>query len=139
LFGEVDDVASDYVFGKSETRLYTINGDHASRARDLAPFARKQPDRTQTPDGDAVALFDIRTNGAVVGGRDDVTKIQCFLVRDGVRDLEKVDVAESRPDIFGLPSGEAAREMRAAEQASKGLAVEVFFAAWMSSCGRTCW
>lgn len=46
--------------------------------------------------------------------------------KDGIGNLEEVGVAERHPDVFGLPSGEAASEAREIDQPSKGLALELF-------------
>jgi hypothetical protein len=82
-----------------------------SGACEPAPFAREQTDRAKTLDGNTLAFFNLRTNGAMVGRWSDVAEIECFLVRDRVRDLEKVEVGKRHPDIFGLSSSETTREM----------------------------
>ena len=58
--------------------------------------------------------------------RYDVAQVQCFLVGDRVWDLEEVDVGEGRADVLGLAAVEAAGEVRVAEEAGEGLAVELF-------------
>jgi hypothetical protein len=60
----------------------------------------------------------------VVGCWDDIREVKRLFIRDTIRDLEKIGVAEWAADIFSLAACEATSEMRVSEQASKGFAVE---------------
>ena len=90
-------------------------GNHASRARaSLLHLHANKPIGAETPDSDALAPFHVRTDGAVVGSRNNVAEIQRFLVRNGIRDLKQVDVAE------GCPTQDTGIEVRKLEAASHG-------------------
>src|SRR5437660_1751367 len=83
--------------------------------RQLMIASRRATDRACAPDGDDLATADLAELGAHVAGGQDVGEEEDRLVGNAVLDLDRADVGERHARVLGLSAGEAAGEVRVAE------------------------
>ena len=102
-----------------------IDRDDAFGAEQIGALDRELTDRTAAPDRHRVARLDLAVLGRHVAGREDVGEKQDLLVGEGVRHLQRSDVGKRDARVFRLAAGIAAVHVRVAEQARRGIAVEL--------------
>jgi hypothetical protein len=79
-----------------------------------------RPDRTGAPHRHHVARLDVALLGGLIAGREDVGEEEHLLVRNAVRDLQRIHVGERHPHVLRLAAGVAAVEMRVAVDPGRG-------------------
>ena len=99
-----------------------INGNHMASAQYLGATNAELPDRTATPHGDRVAIFDSCELGPLIARRKNVGEKQDLFISQAVRNFRGADISEGNPNVFSLATGIMARQMGIAKEASSIMA-----------------
>lgn len=105
-----------------QTRL-RIDEDDLLRALHGSVHAGHLADRSGTEDGHLIIGINSRILDGVVTRAQHIRQVQRLLIRNTIRDLQQVVIADGHADILGLATSKAAGEVRVAKDTGAGTAV----------------
>ncbi|CAN5717757.1 hypothetical protein BH23PSE1_BH23PSE1_08560 [soil metagenome] len=110
--------------GHGEALGHVVDHRDLARAHHQGGEDAELADRPRAPDDDRVGRLDLAIGGGLPAGRQDVAEEQHLLVAEPRRDLDRADIGIGHADIFRLPAGIAARQVRVAVEPGGGVAEE---------------
>ncbi len=122
LFVEVDRLRSASRRRHREPLGHAVYCDHAAGAEHPAALDTHLRDGAASPHRDGIAGLDIRIFRSHPSGGEDVREKEHFLIRQVRLDLDRPDIGVRDAQIFRLPPGVAAEQMRIAKESRRCVA-----------------
>jgi len=102
-----------------------VDGNDALGAQHQTALDREHADRPAAPDRHSVLRTDVAVLGSLVGSGEDVTEKQDLLVGETLGHHDGADVGIGYSQVLGLTAGDAAGEVREAEQSGERIAEDL--------------